>query len=70
MLVNDVWGGDPLTESGKPFWRRDLIVEVTDGDGAQYRGNLSYDLAKTAVNRLALAPWWTLTAATLIGADT
>ena len=87
VLVNDVWGGDPLTEWGKPFWELDLalvrrlwdravlthlitsqgvvpllldqghglIVEVTDGDGAQYRGNLSYDLAKTAVNRLALA---------------
>lgn len=87
VLVNDVWGGDPLTEWDTPFWRLDLakvralweravmthiltsqqavplmlergkglIVEVTDGDGAHYRGNLSYDLVKTAVNRLALA---------------
>ena len=87
VLVNDVWGGDPLTDWGTPFWRLDLdrvralweravlthvitsryavplmlehgrglIVEVTDGKGADYRGNLAYDLAKTAVNRLALA---------------
>jgi NAD(P)-dependent dehydrogenase (short-subunit alcohol dehydrogenase family) len=87
LLVNDVWGGDPLTEWNTPFWRLDLakihtlweravlthlitsqhavplmlehrgglIIEVTDGDGAHYRGNLAYDLVKTAVNRLALA---------------
>lgn len=87
VLVNDIWGGDPLTQWGTPFWQLDLtgvralwdravlthlitsqqavplmlerrsglVVEVTDGDGAQYRGNLSYDLVKTAVNRLALA---------------
>ncbi|KEK23394.1 SDR family oxidoreductase [Bacillus gaemokensis] len=24
ILVNDVWGGDPLTEWGKPFWEHDL----------------------------------------------
>lgn len=87
LLVNDVWGGDPLSEWGTPFWQLDLgklrtlweravlthlitsqhavplmlehpgglIVEVTDGDGVHYRGNLAYDLIKTAVNRLALA---------------
>ncbi len=87
ILVNDVWGGDPLTEWGVPLWKLDLakvralweravfthvvtsqhaiplilegrnglIVEVTDGDGAIYRGNLAYDLVKTAVNRLAFA---------------
>ncbi|WP_433514969.1 SDR family oxidoreductase [Nonomuraea sp. CA-143628] len=87
LLVNDVWGGDPLTEWGTPFWELDLdklgllweravlthlitsqhavplmrehpgglIIEVTDGDGAHYRGNLAYDLIKTAINRLALA---------------
>ncbi|MDP9418369.1 MAG: SDR family oxidoreductase [Actinomycetota bacterium] len=87
VLVNDIWGGDPLTEWGTPFWHLDLgkvralweravvthlitsqhvvplmlergrglIVEVTDGDGSQYRGSLGYDLVKTAVNRLALA---------------
>lgn len=87
VLVNDVWGGDPLTQWDTPFWQLDLtkvralwdravlthlitsqhavplmlehraglIVEITDGDGARYRGNLSYDLVKTAVNRLALA---------------
>ena len=87
VLVNDIWGGDPLTQWGTPLWRLDLdrlralweravvthivtsqhaiplmleragglIVEVTDGDGAVYRGNLAYDLVKTAVNRLAFA---------------
>lgn len=30
-----------------------LIVEVTDGDSYQYRGNLFYDLVKTGVIRLA-----------------
>ncbi|MEQ4721691.1 SDR family NAD(P)-dependent oxidoreductase [Nonomuraea sp. B19D2] len=82
-----MWGGDPLTEWGTPFWQLDLaklqvlweravlthlitsqhavplmlehpgglIIEVTDGDGTHYRGNLAYDLVKTAVNRLALA---------------
>ena len=85
ILVNDVWGGDELTEFGKPFWqlaletgRRlldqavfshivtarhatplvlstggGLIVEITDGDHCQYRGNLFYDLAKSTVIRLA-----------------
>ena len=87
VLVNDVWGGDSLTEWDTPFWRLDLdkvhamweravlshlitsqhavplmldqrrglIVEITDGDGAHYRGSLSYDLIKTTVNRLAFA---------------
>ena len=30
-----------------------LIVEITDGDGFNYRGNLFYDLVKTSVIRLA-----------------
>ena len=34
---------------------RGLVVEITDGDDLRYRGNLHYDLAKTAVTRLALA---------------
>jgi NAD(P)-dependent dehydrogenase (short-subunit alcohol dehydrogenase family) len=85
VLVNDVWGGDPYIEWGKPFWELDveqglkvvetavhthlrtarhavplmlrsggrLVVEVTDGDGWWYRGNLVYDLVKTSVMRLA-----------------
>ncbi len=32
-----------------------LIVEVTDGDTLDYRGNLFYDLAKTSAIRLAYA---------------
>ena len=87
VLVNDVWGGDPLSEWGRPFWelsidnalemqrlgvhthlvtsrfgapllvagRSGLIVEMTDGAGPEYRGNLPYDLAKASVQRLALA---------------
>jgi NAD(P)-dependent dehydrogenase (short-subunit alcohol dehydrogenase family) len=86
ILVNDIWGGDILTES-KPFWELDvrrgllmqeravhthiitarygapllvegragLIVEITDGIGADYRGNLFYDLAKVSAIRLAFA---------------
>ena len=85
VLVNDVWGGDELTEFGQPFWQLSpengrrmleqavfshvvtaryatpllvgggggLIVEITDGDSYHYRGNLFYDLVKTAVIRLA-----------------
>ena len=87
LLVNDVWGGDELTEWGKPFWelslekgllmleravhshiitsryaalmmlprREGLIVEITDGDNFNYRGNLFYDLVKVSVIRLAYA---------------
>lgn len=87
ILVNDVWGGDELTEWGKPFWElqlsqgwqmqeravrshiitsryavglmiernEGLIIEITDGDDARYRGNLFYDLAKLSVIRLAFA---------------
>jgi NAD(P)-dependent dehydrogenase (short-subunit alcohol dehydrogenase family) len=87
VLVNDVWGGDELTEWGKPFWElslqkgllmlqravhshimtsryaaplmiergRGLIVEITDGETTDYRGNLFYDLVKTSVIRLAYA---------------
>jgi NAD(P)-dependent dehydrogenase (short-subunit alcohol dehydrogenase family) len=85
ILVNDVWGGDSLTEWGKPFWELEpakgfkllersvfshiitskygvplmlergqgLVIEITDGDTLDYRGNLFYDLAKTTVIRLA-----------------
>lgn len=87
LLVNDIWGGDPLTEWDVAFWEHDLdkglrllhgavdthiitswhavplmtrtpgglVVEVTDGVEAGYRGSLFYDLAKAAVIRLALA---------------
>ncbi|GAB1539871.1 SDR family oxidoreductase [Scytonema sp. NUACC21] len=87
ILVNDVWGGDELTEWGKPFWElsiakgllmqeravhthiitsryaaplmiargQGLIVEITDGDKLDYRGNFFYDLAKVCGIRLAYA---------------
>jgi NAD(P)-dependent dehydrogenase (short-subunit alcohol dehydrogenase family) len=87
VLVNDVWGGDPLTNWSAPFWKHSLedgvallrqavethlitshyaaplmidggaglIVEVTDGVGDDYRGNLFYDLAKASVIRIARA---------------
>ncbi len=32
-----------------------LVVEVTDGDTLDYRGNIFYDLVKISVNRLAFA---------------
>ncbi|GAA5077521.1 NAD(P)-dependent dehydrogenase (short-subunit alcohol dehydrogenase family) [Thermocatellispora tengchongensis] len=91
VLVNDVWGGDPLAEWDTPVWRHSLdkglrllrlavdthiitshfalpllirnpgglVVEVTDGtleyNAGHYRLNLYYDLAKSAVLRLAYA---------------
>ena len=39
---------------------RGLIVEVTDGSSAGYRGNLMYDFVKTSVIRLAYAMAWDL----------
>ncbi len=85
ILVNDVWGGDELTEWDKRPWevslekgktmleralwthivtarhalplmlkrRGGLLVEITDGDGLDYRHTLFYDLVKTSVIRLA-----------------
>jgi NAD(P)-dependent dehydrogenase (short-subunit alcohol dehydrogenase family) len=85
LLVNDVWGGDALTEWSVPFWEMDLakartlldraiwshivtarhglplliargrglLVEVTDGDFAGWRGTFFYDLVKSSVIRIA-----------------
>ncbi|WP_113703819.1 SDR family oxidoreductase [Nonomuraea lactucae] len=91
ILVNDVWGGDPLAQWNTPLWEQDLdkgmrmlrlaidthiitshyalpllkrtpgglVVEMTDGtkdyNDRNYRVSLFYDLAKTAVIRLAYA---------------
>lgn len=87
LLVNDIWGGDPLMEWGKPFWehvlsdgllmqeravrthlitshyavplmlarKTGLIIEITDGIGYSYRGNLYYSLAKISTIHLAQA---------------
>ncbi|MFI7005136.1 SDR family oxidoreductase [Streptomyces sp. NPDC050145] len=87
VLVNSVWGGDPLTDWAHPLWEQDLdtglrllrqavethvitsrfalplmvargsglVVEVTDGNTNRYRGSFFYDLAKSAVIRLAVA---------------
>ncbi|WDZ85533.1 SDR family oxidoreductase [Micromonospora cathayae] len=91
VLVNDVWGADPLITWEKPVWEQPLdagfrtlrlaidthiitshfalpllirrpgglVVEIGDGTTAynatNYRLSLFYDLAKTAVNRLAFA---------------
>jgi NAD(P)-dependent dehydrogenase (short-subunit alcohol dehydrogenase family) len=87
ILVNCVWGGDPLTDWERPLWEQDLdaglrlirqavethvitsrfalpllvarksglVVEVTDGNTARYRGSFFYDLAKSSVIRLAVA---------------
>ncbi len=86
VLVNDIWGGETLSEWGKLFWElsmekglllleravfthiitsryavplmvargQGLVIEITDGDSDNYRGNLVYDLAKASVIRLAL----------------
>lgn len=86
VLVNDIWGGENLSEWGKPFWEqsiekgllllqravfthiitsryavplmvareRGLVIEITDGDSDNYRGNLVYDLAKASIIRLAM----------------
>jgi NAD(P)-dependent dehydrogenase (short-subunit alcohol dehydrogenase family) len=37
-----------------PLMKKGLIVEITDGDGFYYRGNLYYDLTKTNAIRLAM----------------
>jgi NAD(P)-dependent dehydrogenase (short-subunit alcohol dehydrogenase family) len=87
VLVNDIWGGEELTEWGKAPWemswkkgrtmleravfthlvncryglplmvarRRGLVIEVTDGDHAEYRGSIYYDLVKSSVIRIGLA---------------
>jgi len=87
LLVNGIWGGDPLTDWSHPLWEQDLltglrllrnavethiitshalipklianqhglVVEVTDGNTARYRGSFFYDLAKHSVIRLAQA---------------
>lgn len=87
VLVNSVWGGDPLTDWEHPLWEQDLdagfrllrqavdthvitsryalpllvarrsglVVEVTDGNTARYRGTFFYDLVKSSVIRLAVA---------------
>ncbi|WP_329385393.1 SDR family oxidoreductase [Streptomyces sp. NBC_01716] len=87
ILVNSVWGGDPLTDWEHPLWEQDLdagfrllrqavdthvitsryalpllvarrsglVVEVTDGNTARYRGSFFYDLVKSSVIRLAVA---------------
>ncbi|WP_327070381.1 SDR family oxidoreductase [Kitasatospora sp. NBC_01250] len=87
LLVNSIWGGDPLTDWEHPLWEQDLevgfrllrqavdthvitsrhvlpllvargrglVVEVTDGNTARYRGSVFYDLAKSSVIRLAVA---------------
>ena len=87
VLVNDVWGGDALTQWDTPFWTHSLedgllmqrravwshaitshfgvplmvargaglVVEITDGTGYDYRGNLYYSLAKVSAIHLAQA---------------
>jgi NAD(P)-dependent dehydrogenase (short-subunit alcohol dehydrogenase family) len=87
VLINGVWGGDPLTDWEHPLWEQDLdtglrllrqavethivtsrfalpllvkrgsglVVELTDGNTARYRGSFFYDIAKATVIRLAQA---------------
>jgi len=37
-----------------PLMTRGLIVEITDGDGFYYRGNIYYDLSKVSAIRMAM----------------
>ena len=92
VLVNDLWGGDPMVDWSAKFWNLDiagtralidqalvshlitarhaaplmierkhgLILEVTDGLGEGYRGQILYDLVKAAVLRLGYAMAWDL----------
>lgn len=92
ILVNDIWGGDPMIDWSARFWELDIgavralveqavmshlitaryatplmlkrgagvIVEVSDGHHDGYRGQLLYDLVKSAVNRLGYAMAWDL----------
>jgi NAD(P)-dependent dehydrogenase (short-subunit alcohol dehydrogenase family) len=92
ILVNDIWGGDPMVDWSARYWELDiakvralvdqavmshlitarhatplmlrqtggLIVEVSDGHHEGYRGQLLYDLVKSAVNRLGYAMAWDL----------
>jgi NAD(P)-dependent dehydrogenase (short-subunit alcohol dehydrogenase family) len=87
LVVNGVWGGDPLTDWEHPLWEQDLdtglrllrqavethivtsrfalpllvnrgsglVIELTDGNTARYRGSFFYDIAKATVIRLAQA---------------
>lgn len=48
---------DSAAIAGRPHG---IIVEITDGDHYQYRGNLYYDLVKTTVIRLAFAQGYEL----------
>lgn len=47
-LITSRYGAPLLVKRGQG-----LIVEITDGDSPNYRGNLFYDLAKSSVIRLA-----------------
>jgi NAD(P)-dependent dehydrogenase (short-subunit alcohol dehydrogenase family) len=92
ILVNDIWGGDPMIDWSSRFWEMDvaparalidqavlshvvtarfaaplmvqqgrgLIVEVTDGAFAGYRGQILYDFVKSSVIRLGYALAWDL----------
>lgn len=51
-IITSHFAAPLLIESAKQS-KGGLIVEVTDGDSYQYRGNLFYDLVKTTVIRMA-----------------
>ncbi len=61
-IITSRHGVPLMVERGKG-----LIIEVTDGDTLDYRGNLAYDFVKTGVMRLALAQAADLTAKELHG---
>jgi NAD(P)-dependent dehydrogenase (short-subunit alcohol dehydrogenase family) len=49
-IITSRYGAPLMVERGQG-----LIIEITDGDTAGYRGNLFYDLAKSSAIRLAYA---------------
>jgi NAD(P)-dependent dehydrogenase (short-subunit alcohol dehydrogenase family) len=48
-IITSRFGAPLMVERG-----RGIIIEITDGDSPEYRGNLYYDLVKSSVIRLAL----------------
>jgi NAD(P)-dependent dehydrogenase (short-subunit alcohol dehydrogenase family) len=59
-IITNRYAAPLMIETAKREEATGLIVEVGDGDSFTYRGNLFFDLVKTAVIRLAFAMGWEL----------
>ena len=55
ILKSAIWSHIVNAHFAVPLMKGGLIVEITDGDGFYYRGNIYYDLTKTNAIRLAMA---------------